>query len=109
MFDKANGTGALLTEQEARALSEKLLSFVKAEDATVAVGSETYSHLRFAANAFATSGRRENRTAGVTVWIKDKDGMKRGAASTNETDEASLRRAVEEAEALARLSPVDRE
>ena len=109
MFDKANGAGALLTEQEARSLSEKLLSFVKAEDATVAVTSETYSHLRFAANAFATSGRRENRTAAVTVWLDGEGGRKRGAASTNEFDDASLRAAVEEAERLARLSPVDRE
>lgn len=99
----------LMTEAEARAVTSKMLSFVRADDASVAVGSETYSHLRFAANAFSTSGRRENRTAAVTVWVKDRDGMKRGAASTNATDEASLRRAVEEAEQLARLSPVDRE
>ncbi|HZB46191.1 MAG TPA: TldD/PmbA family protein [Pyrinomonadaceae bacterium] len=109
MFDKANGAGALLTEQEARALAEKLLSFVKAEDATVSVTSESYSHLRFAANAFATSGRRENRTAAVTVWLDGEGGRKRGAASTNEFDDASLRAAVEEAERLARLSPIDRE
>lgn len=109
MFDKANGTGALLTEQEARALTERLLSFVKAEDATVGVTSETYSHLRFAANAFSTSGRRENRTATVTVWLDGEGGRKRGAASTNEFDDASLRAAVEEAERLARLSPVDRD
>ena len=107
MFQAANHP--LLTEAEARAITSKMLSFVRADDANVSVGSETYSHLRFAANAFSTSGRRENRTAAVTVWLKDKDGMKRGAASTNETDAASLRRAVEEAETLARLSPVDRE
>ena len=99
----------LLTEQEAKALTEKLLSFVRADDANVSVNSETYSHLRFAANAFSTSGRRDNRTAAVTVWLKDKDGFKRGAATTNETDDASLRRAAEEAEQLARVSPVDRE
>ncbi len=109
MFDKANGDGVLLTEQEARALAEKLLAYVKADDATVGVGSESYSHLRFAANAFATSGRRENRTASVTVWLDGEGGRKRGAASTNEFDDASLRAAVEEAERLARLSPVDRE
>ena len=99
----------LLTEESARAYTDKLLSFVKADDASVSVSSETYSHLRFAANAFATSGRRENRTAGVTVWLKSGDGMKRGSATTNELDDASLRAAVEEAEALARISPVDRE
>jgi predicted Zn-dependent protease len=99
----------LLIESEARALAEKMLSFVKAEDASVSVDSETYSHLRFAANNFATSGRRDNRSASVIVWVQTKEGMKRGAASTNDTDDASLRAAVEEAERLARISPVDRE
>ncbi len=95
----------LLTEKEARELTEKLLSYVKADDAAVSVGSENYSHLRFAANAFTTSGARENTTVGVTVWI-DK---KRGSSSTNEIDDESLRAAVAEAESLARISPVDRE
>lgn len=99
----------LLSEQEARRLTSRMLSHVKADDAVVSVSSETYSHLRFAANAFATSGRRENRTAGVTVWTKGKDGFQRGASSTNEFDEASLKLAVEEAEQLSRISPVDRE
>ncbi len=95
----------LLTEKEARDITEKLLSYVKADDATVNVGSENYSHLRFAANSFTTSGARENTTIGVTVWI-DK---KRGSSSTNEMDDDSLRAAVGQAEQLARISPVDRE
>jgi len=95
----------LLTEKEAREITEKLLSYVKADDATVSVGSENYSHLRFAANSFTTSGARENTTIGVTVWI-DK---KRGSSSTNEMDDESLRAAVAQAEQLARISPVDRE
>ncbi|HYO62204.1 MAG TPA: TldD/PmbA family protein [Pyrinomonadaceae bacterium] len=95
----------LLSEKEARAITDKLLGFTKAADASVGVSSEAYSHLRFAANSFLTSGRRENVSANVTVWI-DK---KRGAASTNDVDDASLRSAVEEAERLARLAPVDRE
>ena len=95
----------LLTEQEARAITSKLLGYVRADDAVVSVNSETYSHLRFAANAFTTSGARKNTSVGVTVWI-DK---KRGASSTNEIDDASLRAAVAQAEEIARLSPVDRE
>jgi len=95
----------LLTEKEARAICEKLLSYVKADDAVVGVTSENYGHLRFASNAFTTSGARENVSVGVTVWI-DK---KRGAASTNEIDDESLRAAVALAEQLARISPVDRE
>jgi len=95
----------MLTEKESKAVCEKLLGYTKADDAQVSVASEDFSHLRFAANAFATSGRRENATASVTVWI-DK---KRGAASANDIDEASLKMAVEEAERLARISPVDKE
>jgi predicted Zn-dependent protease len=94
----------LLTEKEARAICEKLLSYVKADDAVVGVTSENYGHLRFASNAFTTSGARENVSVGVTVWI-DK---KRGAASTNEIDDESLKATVALAEQLARISPVDR-
>jgi len=99
----------LMSEPEVRKLAERMLSFVRADDASVSVDSERFSHLRFAGNAITTSGERQNRTAGVTVWLKTPDGMKRGAASTNDTDDASLRAAVEEAESLARISPVDRE
>src|SRR5262245_48664664 len=95
----------LLSEKEARAICEKLMSYVKADDASVSVSSENYGHLRFAANAFTTSGARENVTVGVTVWI-DK---KRGSASTNEIDDESLKSTVALAEQLARISPVDRE
>jgi predicted Zn-dependent protease len=95
----------MLTEAQARELTQKILGYVKADDVAVNVSSENYSHLRFAANSFTTSGARQNTTVGVTVWI-DK---KRGAATTNEIDDASLRAAVTEAETLARISPVDRE
>jgi len=95
----------LLTETEARAICEKLLSYVKADDAVVGVTSENYGHLRFASNAFTTSGARENVSVGVTVWI----GGRRGSANTNEIDDESLKSTVALAEQLARISPVDRE
>ncbi|HSK73867.1 MAG TPA: DNA gyrase modulator, partial [Pyrinomonadaceae bacterium] len=95
----------LLTEKEAKAITEKILSFVKADDAQVSVNSDKLSHLRFARNAFLTSGQRLGRGASITVWI-DK---KRGGASTNDLDDASLKEMVEQAEQIARLAPVDRE
>jgi predicted Zn-dependent protease len=95
----------LLTEQEAKAICEKLLSYVKADDAEVSVGSTVYSQQRFAANTFTTCGRSEDRGIGVTVWM-DK---KRGSFGTNETDDAALREAVSQAEKIASVSPVDRE
>lgn len=95
----------LLSEKEARSICDKLLGYVKADDAVVSVTNFVFSHQRFAANTFTSNGRSEDRTVGITVWIN----KKRGAASTSEMDDASLRAAVEEAERLARISPVDRE
>jgi predicted Zn-dependent protease len=95
----------MLSEKEARAICDTLLGHVSAADAEVAVTSSDESHLRFAANAFATSGRREDVSVGVTVWI-DK---KKGTASTNEIDAGSLKGVVREAEQIAAVSPVDRE
>jgi predicted Zn-dependent protease len=95
----------MLTERETKVICEKMLGYTRADDAQVSVASDDFSHLRFAANAFATSGRRENVGANVTVWI-DK---RRGSASANDVDNASLKMAVEEAERLARIAPVDKE
>lgn len=95
----------LLNEKEARAITDKLLSLVKADDASVAVSSDKLSHLRFARNGFLTSGQRMGRGASVTVWIEGK----RGSASTNDLDDANLKTMVEQAERIARLAPVDRE
>jgi predicted Zn-dependent protease len=95
----------LLAEKESKMICDKLLSFIKADDAEVSVTSEDFSHLRFAANDFTTNGRRENATAAVTVWL----GQKRGSAAANSLEDASLQMAVEESERLARISPVDKE
>src|SRR4051812_41419402 len=95
----------LLSESEIRSTCEHLLSLSKADDMEVSVDSESYAHLRFAANGFTTSGKREDRSASVTVWI---DG-KRGSASAHDLSPASLRNAVEQAEQLAKISPEDKE
>jgi len=95
----------LLTEKESKAICDRILGYTKADDAEVSVSSNDFSHLRFAANGFTTSGRVENASASITVWI-DK---KRGSASANELDNNSLKSAVEQAEALARLAPIDKE
>lgn len=95
----------LLTEQEAKALTDRILSYVSADDASASVGGNKQSHLRFANNNVLTSGSREGRSANVTVWI----GGKRGAASTNDLDDASLKEMVARAETIAKTAPVDRE
>jgi predicted Zn-dependent protease len=93
----------VLTEAGARAVTDRLLGSVTADDGVAFVESEDYSHLRFAANTFLTSGRREGVTARVTVWI----GKRRGSASTTDLSDAALKQAVEDAQTFARLAPVD--
>src|SRR5688572_5375774 len=95
----------LLTADEARRITDRVLGFVKAEDAAVEVTGRVHSNLRFAANTLQTSGRRENVTATVTLWIE----RRRGSSTTSDVSEAALRQIVEQAQELARLSPVDRE
>ncbi|MCB1025068.1 MAG: TldD/PmbA family protein [Acidobacteria bacterium] len=95
----------LLTEKEAKQITDKILSFVKADDASVSVQSEKYSHLRFADNSFLTSGNTVERGASITVWIKGK----RGSSSTTDLGDASLKAMVKQAEQIAEISPVDRQ
>jgi predicted Zn-dependent protease len=95
----------LLTADEARSLTARILAMVKADDAAVGVVSRIHRNLRFAANNFQTSGDRETLTASVSVWIE----RRRGAATTSDLSDAALRQMVDQAETLARLSPVDRE
>lgn len=95
----------LLTAKEAKELTDKILSFVKADDAQVSVSTDKNSHLRFAANALLTSGSTVERTANITVWIK----QKRGSSSTSDFNDASLKAMVAQAEQVAAISPVDRE
>ena len=76
----------LITETEVRLVCGKLLSYVKADDAIVKVGSEMQSHLRFAANTFTTSGYSEDVSVMVTVWIRGR----KGSATSNEIEDRSL-------------------
>ena len=93
----------MLTEREARKICDTLLRLTKADDAVVNVRESIECNQRFAANAFTTNGSSRGRGFSVTVWM-DK---RQGSASGTEFDDASLRRAVEQAEHLAKLSPAD--
>lgn len=95
----------LLSESETKSICARLLDCTKADDAEARVSSEDYSQLRFAANGFTTSGRRESASASITVWI-DK---KQGSATASNLDTDSLKAAVAQAEELAHGAPVDKE
>ncbi len=97
--------GALLTREQAQEIIQKVVKFSKADEVAVNIGSGWASNIRFAANQVSTSGSVTN----VGISVNSTIGKKHGVVSTNDISDASLKRVVEESEALARLSPDDPE
>jgi predicted Zn-dependent protease len=94
-----------VTRDEAKALADRVLAESKADETRVNITSEWAGHTRFADASITTSGGITDVSVTVTVTL----GRKRAAASTNALDDASLRRTVDLAAQLARLSPDDAE
>jgi predicted Zn-dependent protease len=95
-----------MTREEARALADRVLALSRGVDETrVNIRSEWSGNTRFADASITTSGGVTDVAVTVTVTV----GRKRASATTNVLDEAGLRRTVELAAQLARLSPDDPE
>ena len=93
----------LFNETDTRAIAERALGFVTGNDGVVTVQGRVHSHLRFAANTFQTNGHSETVGVTVRVWID----RKRGEAFATDTSDGSLKAVAEQAEAIARVAPVD--
>jgi predicted Zn-dependent protease len=94
-----------LTREQAQQLTQRVLGFATADETRVSVGSGTQGNTRFAVSQISTGG--DNFDTSVT--IRSVFGRRAGSSTTNALDDASLRRAVETAERLAKLSPEDPE
>jgi predicted Zn-dependent protease len=101
----APGDVDFLTETQARALAQRVLSFAKADETRVNITSGWHGNTRFAGNEITTSGGTTDTSITVTSTI----GKRRASSSTNILDDESLRRTVDVAERLAKLSPEDPE
>jgi predicted Zn-dependent protease len=94
----------LLTREQAKAVADRVLSFATAVDQTrVNISSEWGGNTRFADGSITTSGGVTNTSVTVTVTI----GRRRASATTNVLDDASLKRTIDLASTLAKLSPED--
>lgn len=91
----------MLTEQQAKALLDKILSLSKADEMSVAITGGRTGNIRYARNAVSTNGETDNLSVSITSVF----GKRSGTATTNETDDASLEKAVRQAEETARLAP----
>jgi predicted Zn-dependent protease len=94
-----------LTRDAAKALADRVLAFAKADETRVNIQSGWAGNTRFAGNEITTSGGTTDTVVTVTSSI----GKRRASSSTNILDDESLKRTVELAERLARLSPEDPE
>jgi predicted Zn-dependent protease len=84
------------TSEQARALSDRILSFSKAAECEVSLSLSATGHTRFAANDITTAGVART----VTVGITSREGGKSGSMRTDEIDDSSLRDAVARSEAV---------
>ena len=94
-----------LSRDDAKKLTDRVLSFAKADETRVTVSTGWAGNTRFAGNEITTSGGTTDTNVTITSTI----GKRRASASTNILDDASLQRTVDLAERLAKLSPEDPE
>jgi predicted Zn-dependent protease len=89
------------TKEQAKTLTDRALSFSKADETVVAVNGGDRANLRFARNTATTAGASSGYTLAITARL----GKKSGIVTTSEFDDTSLQRAVRNAEEIARFSP----
>ncbi len=92
---------AIYTEEEARQIMEKALSFSSADTCEINLSGSESGNIRYARNSVSTSGHRSNQT----LVVQSSYGKKSGTATIDEFDDASLKKVVERAQELAKLSP----
>ena len=106
LYDSAIFADAeFLSREAAKVLADRILSFAKADETRVNITSGWSGNTRFAGNGITTSGGTTNTVVNITSTI----GKRRASASTNVLDDESLKRTVDLAERLAKLSPEDPE
>jgi predicted Zn-dependent protease len=89
------------TREQAKALTDRALSFSKAEETQVVLTGGDRANVRFALNSVTTAGA----SSGYSLAIAAKFGQKVGTVTASEFSDASLQRAARNAEEIAKLSP----
>jgi predicted Zn-dependent protease len=95
----------LLSREQAKAITDRALSFATADETRVNLQAGWSGNTRFAGSEITTAGATTDTSVEITSTI----GRRRASASTNVLDDDGLRRTVQLAERLARLAPEDPE
>jgi len=89
------------TKEQAKALTDRVLSMSKAEETFVLLTGGDRANLRFARNTATTSGA----SSGMSLAITSSFGKRSGIVTTSQFDDESLQRALRKAEEIAKVSP----
>lgn len=92
---------AILSREESKAIIDKVLSYASADETAVSVSGGRTGNIRYARNTVNTSGESN----AITLSITSVYGKKSGSSSINELDDASLKKAVERSQEIAKLAP----
>lgn len=94
-----------LTEEEAKKISDKILSYSKADSATVNLSGGLAENVRFAVNTVTTCGSSDKISAEITSNF----GKKSGSVTITSLDDDVIRDGVKKSEEIAQLSPANDE
>jgi predicted Zn-dependent protease len=89
------------TRQEAKNLADKILSYAKLPECGVTINASENVFIRYANNGITTSGYTLDQSVSIDSTTEDK---RSGSAVVSEWSDEALRKGVEQAEALARIS-----
>ncbi len=92
---------AILSNEEARKILEKVLSYSKADECIVSLSGSEGGNIRYARNTVSTSGKESN----ISLGVQSSFGKKSGVSTINEFDDASLQKVVQRSEELAQFAP----
>lgn len=95
----------ILTEADAKKITDKALALSKAESCEVSLFGSERGNVRFALNSVTTSGYQDS----LTLRIESNFGKRSGSVTLNELDEKSIEAAVRKSEELAKLAPENAE
>ena len=91
----------MLTKQDAKNLADKVLSYAKLPECRVNINASETVFIRFANNGITTSGYTLDQSVSISSTTEDK---RSGSATVSELSDEALKRGVEQAEALAKIS-----
>lgn len=94
-----------MTAADMRSLADRILGLVQADSAEVRIADASELHVRHAANDITSNGILERTDVSLTASY----GRRSATISTNQTDDASIRRLVERVQTMAKLAPEDPE